>query len=473
MKKKVNTIIFYIIAVVVILGFGVFGVIYFTPDAGVPSNAIVVVNGQPIYWTRELGFSYNQLLEYWKQRIPDLAENEQYQQLIFNDFIRQVVEDKIVEQAIQNFHIKVSNVRVNQKIKDSGMFYDEKGEFAFAKLSKDQQLYYFNKFKTDLAKDILENDMAFGSVFVTDFEINKYFHITHDLYQFEYFLIPIDNVSDEELEKYYSSVKSNYESMQAAHILVKDLETAQKISIELKQNPDKFIEYVLKYSTDEGSKLNGGDLGIFDRKTMVKEFSDAAFKLTKAGEISDPVKSEYGYHIIKCIKPPFIPTLKDEKVRDKVLQDYIQINEAMLLEKAKVNAQKVYEYYTKGDLKSIEKEFNLKPKKTGEFAYRETIIDQSNISISELAGASDIYDELVKMKVGDISKPIKIDKGLVIIKLLQKTVGSKELFEQKHADIIRDVIGIFKYILSNDFKVFLQNKSKVIYPKNSPVNAKQ
>ncbi len=471
MKKKTNTIIFYIVAVVVILGFGVFGVIYFTPNAGVPSNALVVVNGQPVYWTRELGFSYNQILEYWKQRIPDL--NEQYQQLIFNSFIQQVVEDKIIEQATLDYKIRVSNTRVNQKIKDSGMFYDEKGEFAFAKLSKDQQIYYFNKFKTDLSREVLENDLAFGSVFVTNFELDKYFHITHDLYKFEYFYIPLDKVSDEELEKYYSSVKSNYEVMQAAHILVKDLETAQKIAIELKQDPNKFIEYVLKYSIDEGSKTTGGDLGIFDRKTMVKEFSDAAFKLTKAGEISDPVKSEYGYHIIKCIKPPYIPTLSDPKTREKVLQDYTQINEAVLLDKAKANAQKVYEYYTKGDLKSIEKEFGFKPSKTGEFAYRQTIIDENNTSISEFSGANDVYDQLVILNNGAISKPIKLDKGFVVLKVLEKTKGTKELFEQKLTDVIRDVIGVFKYILSNDLKVFLQNKSKVVYPKNSPVNAKQ
>ncbi|MFN3411095.1 MAG: peptidylprolyl isomerase [Exilispira sp.] len=469
MKKKANTIIFYIIAVVVILGFGVFGVIYFTPNAGVPSNAIVVVNGQPVYWTRELGFSYNQIIEYWKQRIPDL--NEQYQNLIFQSFIQQVVEDKIIQQAALKYNIRVSNTRINQKIIDSGMFYDEKGEFAFSKLSKDQQIYYFNKFKNDLNREILENDLAFGSVFITDFELNKYFHITNDLYKFEYFYIPIDDVSEEELEKYYSTVRSNYEVTQAAHILVKDIETAKKIADELKQNPEKFIEYVLKYSIDEGSKTTGGDLGIFDRKTMVKEFSDAAFSLKKAGEISDPVKSEYGYHIIKCIKPPYIPDLKDSKTREKVLQDYVTVNEAILLDKARIKALKISEYYSKGDLKSIEKEFKMKPKVTGEFAYRQTIIDQNNTSISEFSGSNDVYNELVKMNTGSVSKPIKLDKGLVVIKLLSKNIGTKEYYNQKLSDLIRDVIGVFKYILSNDLKVFLQNKSKVIYPRNSPANA--
>ncbi|HPO61149.1 MAG TPA: SurA N-terminal domain-containing protein, partial [Exilispira sp.] len=120
MKKKTNTIIFYIIAAAVILSFGVFGVIYFTPEIGVPSNALVVVNREPIYWNRDMAYSYNNMLEYWKQRIPDL--NEQYQQLIFNSYIQQVVEEKIAEQAVKKYGIKVSNARVNQKIIDSGLF---------------------------------------------------------------------------------------------------------------------------------------------------------------------------------------------------------------------------------------------------------------------------------------------------------------------------------------------------------------
>jgi len=468
MKKKTNTIIFYIIAAAVILSFGVFGVIYFTPEAGVPSNALVVVNREPIYWNRDMAYSFNNMLEYWKQRIPDL--NEQYQQLIFNSYIQQVVEEKIAEQAVKKYGIKVSNARVNQKIIDSGLFYDEQGKFAFSNLPKDQQLYYFNKFKKDISREILENDISFASIFTTEFDLTKYFHVTHDLYKFEYYYIPISDVSDDELAKYYETVKNNYEVMQAAHILVKDLETAQKISVELKADPNKFIEYVVKYSTDEGSKINGGDLGIFDRKTMVKEFSDAAFKLTKPGEISEPVKSEFGFHIIKCIKPPYIPSLSDPKIKEKVLEDYSAVNEAILVDKAKNVANEVYNLFEKNDLKTIEKKYNLELKRTGEFAYRDTIVDETNTSIAELSDANDIHDALYLAKKNEVIKPIRTQKGFIVAKVLSKEIGSDELYRLKHADILRDVIGIYQYILTNDWKSFLQNNSKVVYPKNSPVN---
>ena len=59
-----------------------------------------------------------------------------------------------------------------------------------------------------------------------------------------------------------------------------------------------FSELAQEYSDDPGGKTNRGNLGKFKREAMVKRFADAAFKL-KVGEISEPVETEFGYHIIK------------------------------------------------------------------------------------------------------------------------------------------------------------------------------
>lgn len=74
-------------------------------------------------------------------------------------------------------------------------------------------------------------------------------------------------------------------------------EEALEIKEKLDQGED-FAELAKEYSLDKSNSDKGGDLGYFDRNKMVKEFSDAAFSL-EIGEISDPVETEYGFHIIK------------------------------------------------------------------------------------------------------------------------------------------------------------------------------
>ncbi|SDZ08387.1 peptidylprolyl isomerase PrsA [Bacillus sp. 166amftsu] len=93
-------------------------------------------------------------------------------------------------------------------------------------------------------------------------------------------------------------LKENYKpEIKASHILVKDEATAKKVKEELNQGKS-FEELAKQYSEDPGSKEKGGDLGYFGPGKMVKAFEDAAYKMKK-DEVSEPVKSDFGYHIIK------------------------------------------------------------------------------------------------------------------------------------------------------------------------------
>jgi peptidyl-prolyl cis-trans isomerase C len=85
--------------------------------------------------------------------------------------------------------------------------------------------------------------------------------------------------------------------IKCSHILVKKQSEAIAILERLK-NGESFANLAKQLSIDKASGKKGGDLGVFGRGMMVKPFEDTAFKLEK-GQISEPVKTEFGYHIIK------------------------------------------------------------------------------------------------------------------------------------------------------------------------------
>ncbi len=87
--------------------------------------------------------------------------------------------------------------------------------------------------------------------------------------------------------------------------------TADTVKMLLAQG-ENWDSVCAKYSEDTGSKLNGGDLGFFQRRMMVKEFDEAAFKL-KVGQTSDIVKTSYGYHIIRLTDAKLYPSIDEER----------------------------------------------------------------------------------------------------------------------------------------------------------------
>lgn len=107
------------------------------------------------------------------------------------------------------------------------------------------------------------------------------------------------SVNEEEVTQYYELHKSEFEEpekVKASHILVDTEKEAKNILKELKKGADFAI--LAKEKSKCSSKEQGGDLGFFNRGRMAKEFEDAAFSL-EPGKISDIVKTQFGYHIIK------------------------------------------------------------------------------------------------------------------------------------------------------------------------------
>lgn len=100
-------------------------------------------------------------------------------------------------------------------------------------------------------------------------------------------------------EEVTQDVSRTQEQVWARHILVEDEETAQEVLQKLEEG-ESFVELAAEYSTDQTNNQAGGNLGWFSREMMVPAFADAAWEL-EVGEISEPVQTDFGYHIIQVL----------------------------------------------------------------------------------------------------------------------------------------------------------------------------
>jgi len=166
----------------------------------------------------------------------------------------------------------------------------------------------------------------------TDTDIDSFYQANQPMFQaaesanIEYVVLDLDSVkksitlSDSDLKAYYeqnAARLSGKEERRASHILInapKDMPAAERqkarerataLADQVRKSPDTFADVARKNSQDIGSAPNGGDLDFFGRGAMVKPFEDAAFGMKK-GEVSEPIESDFGFHIIKLtdIKAP-------------------------------------------------------------------------------------------------------------------------------------------------------------------------
>lgn len=232
-----------LIIVVLIMAIGIFLSLALTKD-----KAVAKINGEAIS----------------KDELYDVMV-EQYGAAT----VDQIIADKIVASEAKKEKVTITEKELNAEVDKLKESYG--GEDVF------DQMLTSNNTTLDALKDDLKSYLTLRKL-----------------------LIPQIEITDEELQTYFDENKNSLgeaEQVKASHILVEDEATAKEVKQKLTDGAD-FAELAKEYSTDEGTKENGGELGFFARGTMVTEFEDVAFTLP-VNEISDPVKTDYGYHIIK------------------------------------------------------------------------------------------------------------------------------------------------------------------------------
>lgn len=152
-------------------------------------------------------------------------------------------------------------------------------------------------------------------------------------------------ITDAEILASYESFKAQAAGTEyrARHILVDKLEQAQALMARLKKGA-KFEALAKKHSKDPGSKDKGGDLDFADPKGFVPEFSAALLALKKGETTSQPVKTQYGYHIIKLedTRESTFPALED--VKPQIQKNLEQQRLAQIREELRSNAKTNYSF---------------------------------------------------------------------------------------------------------------------------------
>ncbi len=223
--------------------------------------------------------------------------NEAMLSLYGNEVLNTLISNKVIELEGEKEKIEVTEEEIQAELDELIEMYG--GEETF--------------------QAIMESNNLSEEMFREDIRIYK---LTSKLMEKE-----ID-ITDEDISTYFEENKSSFdqqEQVEASHILVDDEATAKEVKQKL-DNGDDFAELVKEFSSDVASAESEGELGYFAKGDMVEEFETAAFGM-EINEISDPVKTEYGYHIIKVTgkKEAKEATLEEvkEEVREVILESRI------------------------------------------------------------------------------------------------------------------------------------------------------
>jgi foldase protein PrsA len=200
-----------------------------------------------------------------------ITKNELYDVLVKQygqDSLSYLIDNKIVEIAARKENVKISDEDVDAEMKE------------FVEANGGEESFHYALEQSGLTEKEIET------------EIVNYLKIVKLLES------EVD-ITDEEMKTHFEENKDSYnepEQVEASHILVENEETANEVKEKLDTGED-FAELAKEYSTDTSNAENGGELGYFSKGTMVEEFDNIAFSIN-VGEISDPVKTDFGYHII-------------------------------------------------------------------------------------------------------------------------------------------------------------------------------
>tara|TARA_R110001583_G_scaffold41891_1_gene133173 strand:- start:73842 stop:75728 length:1887 start_codon:yes stop_codon:yes gene_type:complete len=427
-----------------------------------PSDVIVAeVNGEPIQQVE-----YQKALQQYRDRMrnmmgenfdPTMFDNPAVKQNVLNGLIEQ----KLLISAGHDLGQRVTDPALFKIIKSTvafqknGQFDDDVYSMTLARVGLSPAQY-----EAQLRLDVLTQELAENtqrSVIVTDYDLNRILRLENQTREIAYGVVAAQDqvehvvVTDEAVRSYYDEHLANYmapeqmvvdyvelsvddlskkiavddvalnafyeknkdqfvvpEQRQASHILIEGddaevMATFASIKNRLAQG-EYFAALATELSQDTGSAAEGGDLGLFQRGVMDPAFEEAVFSMTKIGEVSEPVKTEFGYHLIKLTAIQTSEGKSFADVRDQIETLFRhQKAEDLFFEQAEKLANLSYE--NPDNLDVVAEELSLTVKTSPAFTRDgNTTGIAANKKVSSVAFSEDVLVNNLNSAVIELSK---------------------------------------------------------------------
>ncbi len=495
-RDKAQGVFVWMIVAFIIITFATFGLSSYL--SGSANVAVAVVNGDEIlksdYDRAYQNFQQRMQQQQGANYRADLFPESFLRQQVINS----LVTDIIFEQYLQNQEFSASAVQVQSQLAQQNVFNDDNKQFSkrrYREVLSQQSInveQYENSIRRQIAQQHLYKglqDSAFvlhsdiekyqklknqqrdigvlrlslakfkSEVKITDEELQAYYKshlaefMTQEMVRVEYAELNLDksalnfSVSDDEVKKYYTDNAKLYttgtEKRKISHILINvnkktDDATAKKLITDIYTKiiaGADFAELAKKSSEDRGSSKKGGDLGLVSKGDNDKSFDDVAFT-TELNKVSKPVRSRFGYHLIKVdeIKSAVIKSFDSVKAKIKSNLKKSKAEEDFFKD---VDRMDQLAYESSDSLGPMKDELNIEVQTSKLFTRSGGAGIFSDKRVLDQIFSDDVLNE------GRNSTPIELSEShYVVVRLLKRQAATQKPFD--------DVKVIIKSRLLND-----------------------
>ena len=487
MRKHATSWLIKFVFLVIIIVFIFWGVGSFRARR---ASILAYINGEPLYY-KEFALAYEQVINSYRARFKGFNEDWIKRLNLKKTVLDSLIERKLIIQVAKKMGVSASEDQVREIITHYSVF-QKNGRFdpILYQTILGQHHYTPAQFEENLKRDLILSYLrnaiqglahisekeayeaykwqkqqinlqfvtfkpeAFNKkVNVSEEKLRAYFEKHKDNYlvprqlKIDYVniserqFIPEIKPTNEEIEQYYKVNQSDFyqpKTVHARHILFRIPTDASKERIEkIKKKAKKVLEMAKKgedfsklakrYSEDRSTAAKGGDLGWFGRNTMIKPFEDVAFSLKK-GEISDLVKTRFGFHIIKVEDIKEAYTKKLPEVRTQIVQ---RIKKERANQMAEELANRLYaQAILDNSLKKAADDFKIPIRKTDFFSNQH---HPKGIHYS-------LIPKILKLKRGEISPPLKTQNSYFLAQVIAEKDASVPPFSEIKKRVKEDYI---------------------------------